>query len=147
MVDETLPKKLAELKESGAMSSDPKNILILMELIKQASLENEDLKEELENIDTVTAQMMVIDKDFKWWIRLGDGDFDYGEGEDESASFSMKSDWKTISGVLVGEIDGTAAYLAGSLKMEGNLQNSMAFGDYFEFAMDIIAELGYWKAK
>jgi len=147
MVDESLPKKLAELKESGALSSDPKNILILMELIKQVSLENEDLKEELENIDTVTAQMMVMDKNFKWWIRLGDGDFDYGEGEDENASFAMKSDWKTISGVLVGEIDGTAAYLAGSLKMEGNLQNSMAFGDYFEFAMDIMAELGYWKPK
>jgi putative sterol carrier protein len=147
MVDESLPKKLAELKESGALSSDPKNILILMELIKQVSLENEDLKEELENIDSVIAQMMVMDKNFKWWIRLGDGDFDYGEGEDENASFTMKSDWKTISGVLVGEIDGTAAYLAGSLKMEGNLQNSMGFGDYFEFAMEIMAELGYWKPK
>lgn len=147
MVDESLPKKLAEMKESGTMSSDPKNILVLMELIKQVSLENEDLKEELENIDTVTAQMIVADKNFKWWIKLGDGDFDYGEGEDENATFSMVSDWKTISGVMVGEVDGTAAYLSGSLKIEGNVQNTMAFGDYFEFAMDILGELGYWQAK
>jgi len=145
MVDENLSKELLEMKESGTMSKDPRNMLKLMELIKQVSLEHEDLIEELEGLDEIVAQMVVTDKNFKWWIRLGDGKFEFGEGEDENASFSMLSDWDTLSGVMSGEIDGTAVYMAGKLKMEGNVQDTMAFGDYFQFAMEILAELGYWK--
>jgi putative sterol carrier protein len=145
MVDENLAKELMEMKKNGSMSKDPKNMLKLMELIKQVSLEHEDLVEELEGLDEIVAQMVVTDKNFKWWIKLGDGKFEFGEGEDDSASFSMLSDWDTLSGVMSGEIDGTAVYMAGKLKMEGNVQDTMAFGDYFQFAMEILEELGYWK--
>jgi len=147
MVDENLAKDLVKMKENGTMSEDPKNMLKLMELIKQVSLENEDLIEELESMDEILAQMVITDKDFKWWIKLGDGKFSYGEGEDQNASFSMLSDWKTLSGVMTGEIDGTVVYMSGTLKMEGNVQDTMAFGDYFQFAMEILEELGYWKLK
>ncbi len=144
MIDENLAKELKEMKESGKMSEEPRNMLKLMELIKQVSLENEDLVEELNFLEGVTAQMKLNDKDFTWWISLGDGKFDYGEGENENATFSMESDWKTLSGVMVGEVDGTAAYMGGSMKIEGNTEDTMAFGDYFEFAMEIMKELGYW---
>lgn len=147
MVDENLAKELSGMKEAGTMSEDPKNMLKLMELIKQVSLENEDLIEELESMDEILAQMVITDKDFKWWIKVGDGKFEYGEGEDTNASFSMLSGWKTLSGVMTGEIDGTVVYMSGDLKMEGNVQDTMAFGDYFQFAMEILEELGYWKTK
>lgn len=144
MVDENLSKDLVEMKKNGTMSKDPKNMLKLMELIKQVSLEHEDLIEELESMDEILAQMVITDKDYKWWIKLGDGKFEYGEGENQNATFSMLSDWKTLSGVMTGEIDGTVVYMSGGLKMEGNVQDTMAFGDYFQFAMEILEELGYW---
>ncbi|MHA1843110.1 MAG: SCP2 sterol-binding domain-containing protein [Promethearchaeota archaeon] len=145
MVDENLVKELKEMKESGTIADDPKNMFKLMELIKQTSIEHEDLIDELDNLDEITAQMKLTDRDFKWWIKLGNGKFEYGEGENENASFSMLADWNTLSGVLTGQVDGTAAYMAGSLKIEGNVQDTMAFGDYFQLAMEIMAELGYWK--
>ncbi|MFX1256840.1 MAG: SCP2 sterol-binding domain-containing protein [Promethearchaeota archaeon] len=140
MVDENLANEVRELTEKG-LGDDPKNVLKIFELMKQASAEIDDIKEELEDIDQFIGQMVVDDRDFKYWVKIGDGVFDYGEGEQENPSFTMSSNWETTSGLMTGEIDGTSAYMSGDLKIEGNLQDTMAYGEFMAFAAETLRDL------
>jgi len=139
MVDEALANEVKKLRDDGL--SDPKDVLKIFELMKQASAEIDDLKEELEDIDQFVGQMVVEDKDYKWWVKIGDGAFDYGEGEGADPSFTMTANWETLSGLMSGEVDGTSAYMSGDLKIEGNLQDTMAYGEYLAFAAETLQEL------
>jgi hypothetical protein len=92
MVDQAIIDKVQELRKD--MGDDPKNLLTMQELMKQASAEIDDLKEELEDIDQFIGQMVVSDKNFKMWVKIGDGVYDYGEGGDDNASFTMTANWE-----------------------------------------------------
>lgn len=139
MVDEALANEVRKLRDEGL--GEPKDLLKIFELMKQASAEIDDLKEELEDIDQFVGQMVIDDKDFKWWAKIGDGVFDYGEGEGADPSFTMSANWDTMSGLMSGEIDGTSAYMSGDLKIEGNLQDTMAYGEYLQFVAETLQEL------
>ena len=79
MVDENLIKELKEMREKGP--SKPSDALKMYEFVKQMVDESEDLKEELDDIDTMVVQLIVTDFDYKYWVKLGDGAVDYGEGD------------------------------------------------------------------
>ena len=140
MVDLDLANEVKGLRDKG-LGDDPKLVLKIFELMKQASAEIDDLKEELEDIDEFVGQMVVEDKDYKWWVKIGDGNFDYGEGEGADPSFTMSATWATLGGLMSGEVDGTSAYMSGDLKIEGNLQDTMAYGEYLAFAAETMAEM------
>lgn len=142
MVDLNLANEVRELTEKGTMKEDPKNILKLMELLKQVSAEDEELKEELEDMDKIVGQMVITDKDFKYWLSSGEGVFDYGEGETDDPTFTMKANWETMGGMMSGEVDGTAAYMSGDLVIEGNLQDTMAYGEFMRIAVEAMQKLG-----
>ncbi|MFO7794600.1 MAG: SCP2 sterol-binding domain-containing protein [Promethearchaeia archaeon] len=137
-MDENLIKEVSKLMEEGM--EGPEDILILNELFKQASSEIEDLKEELADINQFVGQMIISDKDFKWWVKMGDGVYDFSKGEAEDPSFTMSANWETMSGMMIGEIDGTSAYMSGDLQIEGDLQNTIAYGDYLGLVADILQE-------
>lgn len=142
MVDLNLAKEVREMRETGSMKDDPKNILKTMELMKQASTEIEALKEELEDMDLIISQFVISEPDFKYWLKAGEGVFDYGEGETDDPSFTMKATWETFSGMLSGEIDGTSAYMSGDLVIEGNLQDVMGYGEFLRIAGEELQKLG-----
>ncbi len=127
MVDEQLIKELKEMREKGA--SQPSDALKLYELAKQLAEENEDVKEELEDIDTTIIQIVVTDIDYKYWVKLGEGTVDYGEGVNDDASVTMKATGAVWGQMSSGEVDGTSAYMSGDLVIEGNLQDAIAFGE------------------
>ena len=97
MVDLDLANEVRELTEKGTMKEDPKNILKLMELLKQVSAEDEELKE---------------------------------------------ANWETMGGMMSGEVDDTAAYMSGDLVIEGNLQDTMAYGEFMRIAVEAMQRLG-----
>ena len=139
MVDQDIIDKVQKLRTD--MGDDPKNLLVMQELMKQASAEIDDLKEELEDIDQFIGQMVVSDKEFKMWVKIGDGVYDYGEGETADASFTMTANWETMAGMMTGEVDGTSAYMSGDLQIDGNLQDVMAYGEYASFAAETMQEM------
>lgn len=71
MVDEKVIKELKELREKGA--SQPSDALKLYEFVKQLAEEEDELKEELEDIDTMVVQLIVSDADYKYWVKIGEG--------------------------------------------------------------------------
>ena len=139
MVDENLLKELKEAREKG--TSEPSAALKLYEFIKQLAAENEELKEELEDIDTIVVQQVITDIDYKFWIKFGEGSVDYAEGESDNASVTMKATQATWAGLQSQEIDSTSAYMSGDLVIEGNLQDAIAYGEILALALELGAEL------
>ncbi|MFX1323720.1 MAG: SCP2 sterol-binding domain-containing protein [Promethearchaeota archaeon] len=139
MVDANLINELKEMRDKGP--GEPSDALKMYEFIKQLAAENEELQEELEDIDTVVAQMEVTDVDFKYWVKFGEGAVDFGEGTSDESTVTMKATTATWSGLSSGEIDSTSAYMSGDLVIEGNLQDAIAYGEILGLAMELGAEL------
>ena len=139
MVDQSLIDDLKAMREKGPGA--PSDALKMFEFMKQLAEENEELKEELEDVDTVVAQMEVTDLDFKYWVKFGEGTVSYGEGDSDEASVTMKAAQATWTGLSSGDIDSTSAYMSGDLVIEGNLQDAIAYGEVLGLAMELGAEL------
>jgi len=68
----------------------------------------------------------------KWWVRVHDGTAESGKGEPpESPKLTLKAsvdDWVKI---MTGKLDGTAAFMQGKLKTEGDLGLAMKMTSMF----------------
>ncbi|MFX0104663.1 MAG: SCP2 sterol-binding domain-containing protein [Candidatus Hodarchaeota archaeon] len=140
MVDESLLKELKAIQEAGAASASANNLLKMYEFIKQISVENEDLKEELEDMD-IAIQLILTDADTKTWMTVKDGVLNYGEGDVDNPSFTLSSNLEVGAGIMLGEVDATSAYMAGDITVEGNLQDAMAFQEIIELALEAYEDL------
>jgi len=140
MVDEGLIKEVKALMDAGADAAEPAAIPKMLEFFKQIAVENEDLKEELEDMDIV-VQQVITDKDKKYWIKGQGGAITWGEGDVENPSFTFSCVLAVGVGMLYGEVDATSAYMAGDITVEGNLQDAMAFQEIIELAMEAFEDL------
>ena len=122
MVDADLISKVKGLIDAGADAAAPDDLTTMYELYKQIAVENEDLKEELEDMDIV-VQQVITDKDAKFWMKAKEGTLDYGTGDVDNPSFTFSCVLAVGAGMLFGEVDATSAYMAGDITVEGNLQN------------------------
>ncbi|MFX0046882.1 MAG: SCP2 sterol-binding domain-containing protein [Candidatus Hermodarchaeota archaeon] len=134
MVDQNLVNELKEIREKGTRK--PSDALKLFEFVKQLAEENEDLKEELEDIDTTVVQLVVTDINYKYWVKMGDGTVDYGEGEGDDPSVTLSATGAIWASLSSGELESTSAYMAGDLVIDGNLQDAIAFGEIQGIAME-----------
>ena len=98
------------------------------------------MKEEIEDMDTITVQLVMNDIDFKWWVKMGEGSFEYGEGETEP-TVSLKTSQENWAGMLSGEVDATSLYMSGDLIIEGNVQDAMAFGEVLGMMREELEDL------
>ena len=140
MVDEALLKKIKAAQDAGASAASAEEVMLMYEFTKQISLENEDLKEELEDMDIAISQILT-DIDKKYWLTVKEGILDYGEGDVDNPSFTMSSTLEVGAGILMGEVDATSAYMAGDITVEGNLQDAMAFQEIIELALEAYEDL------
>ena len=140
-MDEKLALEIKEMYDNKKVVEKPENLLKIYEFVKQFSAENEELQEELEDISEFQAQIHISEPEFKCWVKLGDGKFDYGEGEIDEPAFTLACTQEIIGGMMQGDIDSTSAYMAGDLKIEGSLQDSMAYGEFLRIAMELAQDL------
>ncbi len=141
MVSEDLLKSLKDLRD-GTGERKPSDALLLCEALKQLAVENEDIKEEIEDMDLTVVQFEYTDVGYKYWIKFGEGQVEYGEGEVEDPTATMKAASPTWAGMGSGEIDGTSAYMSGDLQIEGNLQDAIAYGEINGMVGDVLKEMG-----
>ncbi|MFW9877572.1 MAG: SCP2 sterol-binding domain-containing protein [Candidatus Thorarchaeota archaeon] len=140
-MDANLLKKLAELRD-GTGDRKPSEALVLLEALKQLAVENEEIKEEVEDMDTIIAQFEWTDVNYKYWLKVGEGEVDYAEGEADDPSVTLKATSAIWAGLGSGELDSTSAYMSGDLQIEGNLQDAIAYGDLNSLVSDTLRELG-----
>jgi rRNA-processing protein FCF1 len=91
MVDQALIEKLKKLRESPQTADKKEAIQTLFEVFKQASKEDKDLKEEVEDSD-LCMQFKILDSDEAFWISARDGGISYGEGEGSEVTVTMSAD-------------------------------------------------------
>ncbi|MFW9781665.1 MAG: SCP2 sterol-binding domain-containing protein [Candidatus Heimdallarchaeota archaeon] len=141
MVDLHLAKEIKEMYDNKKVSEKPDNIIKIYEFVKQLSSENDELREELEDINEFSAQIVISDPDFKCWVKLGGGNFEYGKGEVDNPSYTLSCKQEIMGGMMQGDIDSTSAYMAGDLTIEGSLQDAMAYGEFLRTAVEISRDL------
>ena len=108
----------------------PENILILNEVIKQFSAEDGELKKELEGFNKICGQFVVLDGDFKWWVKLGKVNYDYAEGKSDNPSFTMSANWKAMNDFILVKDYGVAALMNTDIKFDGDPQDIVSFAEY-----------------
>jgi len=141
MVDINLAFEIKEMYDKKKVSEKPENLLKIYEFVKQLSFENEELKEELEDMNVFSTQIIITDPEFKCWVKLGEGNFDYGKGETSNPSYTLSCKQEIMGGMMQGDIDSTSAYMAGDITVEGNLQDAMAYSEFLRRAMEISRDL------
>jgi putative sterol carrier protein len=140
-MDVDLLKKLAELRD-GKGERNPSDALLLLEALKQLAVENEEIKEEVEDMDTIIAQFVWTDVGYQYWLKVGEGEVDFAEGEADDPSVTLKAAAATWAGLGSGELESTSAYMSGDLQIDGNLQDAIAYGELNGLVTDTLKELG-----
>ena len=119
------------------LTDDPKILIEIDEQIKQASIENKQIKKRLNDIKQIIGQTIISDKNIIEWARVGDGVYDYGEGKIGNASFVLTMSWETLVGLLREEINIVSAF-ATKIQVEGSYMDMIKVSNFIEFAKDII---------
>jgi len=139
MVDKDLLMEMKEKLDAGSDSANIDDTLKVFELYDQLAQKDGYLKEEIEEME-LSVQLIINDRDKKFWVKVSDGKMNYGEGEFEDPSFTFSTDFETGSKILFGEIDATSAYMAGDITVEGNLADALAFQEIIELSMETFEE-------
>ena len=114
----------------------------LFSIFKELSLEDEDLREEVEDADFCMQYVMTNEgQEFKFWIACRDEKLDFGMGEGTDVSVTMTASAENIFAMFSGQADSTALYMSGDLTIDGNLQDAMAFGEIASIAAELLEDL------
>jgi putative sterol carrier protein len=61
------------------------------------------------------------DKGGKWWVKIHDGTAESGKGEVENPNLTLTADAADYVKISLGQLDGTAAFMQGKLKIKGDM--------------------------
>jgi putative sterol carrier protein len=67
----------------------------------------------------------------KWWIKIADGQATSGQGEVENPNLTLSADAGDYVKIATGQMDPTAAFMSGKLKVKGDMGLAMKFGSLF----------------
>ncbi len=68
----------------------------------------------------------------KWWLRIADGQATTGPGEVENPNLTMLADAGDFVKIILGQMDPTAAFMQGRLKIKGDMGLALKFQSMFK---------------
>jgi len=119
-------KKLIETK-----SFDPKNLPLFLKAVEEVAASNEDLQDELEDQDDVVI-MMEVPGITSAYMEIKDGKLTADEGAHDAPTVTVQMNEDIAAGLLTGEIDTASAYMAGDIKIVGEMAKAMALRSILE---------------
>jgi putative sterol carrier protein len=57
----------------------------------------------------------------KWWVKIHDGKAESGKGDAEAPNLTLSADSNDWVKIMTGQMDGTAAFMQGKLKIKGDM--------------------------
>jgi len=72
------------------------------------------------------------DQGGKWWIKIHDGQAEAGKAEAESPNLTLLADANDYVKIALGQMDGTAAFMQGKLKIKGDMGLAIKFQSFFK---------------
>ena len=70
----------------------------------------------------------------KWWIKVADGQATSGKGEAENPNVTLIADARDWVKITLGQMDPTAAFMQGKLKIKGDMGLALKFQSMFKRA-------------
>ena len=120
-MNEELKQRLAKkISESEFSASDLPDFLTAF---CEISNETEEIKTETQGWSS-KLQLDITDAD-KFWLQAADGTFTSGTGSIDSPDATLRTSGDIAARVFTGEKDATAAYMEGSLKVDGKLTDAL----------------------
>ncbi len=123
MVDKALVKELRDKIEKNTITLA--DIPRYLNIIKEVAKESEDIQDEIDGW-IKTVQFKVKDK-LDAWITFDNGEVDVAIGKKENADVTLIMDEAGAIGLFSGKIDGSTAYMAGTLRVVGPLPDAVKF--------------------
>src|SRR5438046_10161641 len=72
------------------------------------------------------------DQGGKWWVKIHDGKAESGKGDaPEAAQLTLLADAADYVKISLGQLDGTAAFMQGKLKIKGDMGLAIKFASLF----------------
>ena len=72
------------------------------------------------------------DKGGKWWLKIHDGVAESGKGEVENPNLTLLASAEDYVKIALGQMDGTAAFMQGKLKIKGDMGLAIKFQTLFK---------------
>jgi len=121
MLNEELRQSLAKkISDSEFTAADlPDFLTVFCEMCN----ESEDVQSEVKAWNA-KLQLDITDGD-KFWLTIADGNFTCGPGEIEAPDTTLRTSGDVAARVFTGEKDATAAYMEGTLKIDGKLNEAL----------------------
>jgi putative sterol carrier protein len=67
----------------------------------------------------------------KWYVKIADGKAEAGKGEVENPKLTLSADSSDYVKIALGQLDPTAAFMSGKLKIKGDMGLAMKFSSMF----------------
>ena len=120
-MNEELKQRLAKkINDSEFSATDLPDFLTAF---CEISNEAEDIQSEVQGW-SVKLQLDITDAD-KFWLKATDGTFTSGTGSIDTPDTTLRTTGDVAARVFTGEKDATAAYMEGSLKVDGKLNEAL----------------------
>jgi putative sterol carrier protein len=68
----------------------------------------------------------------KWWLKIHDGTAESGKGEVENPNLTLLASADDYVRIALGQMDGTAAFMQGKLKIKGDMGLAIKFQTLFK---------------
>ncbi|MFX0134731.1 MAG: SCP2 sterol-binding domain-containing protein [Candidatus Hodarchaeota archaeon] len=109
--------------------------------LEEISRTNEDFQDDFED-DEGIIQWKIGDN-INMYMEINEGKFTahLDEQHENPTVTLIVPDLKNAKGILRGEVDGNSAYMAGDLKIEGELPLSMKMGQAAEYLTEALSEI------
>jgi putative sterol carrier protein len=121
MLNEELRQRLAKKISEGEFTAT--DIPDFMTAFCEMCNESEDIQSEAKAWNA-KLQFDITDGS-KFWVRVTDGSFTYGSDDIEAPDTTLMTSGDVAARVFTGDKDATAAYMEGSLKIDGKLTDAL----------------------
>jgi predicted dehydrogenase/Xaa-Pro aminopeptidase/putative sterol carrier protein len=127
-VDEGLRQRLQEKIEGGRFGPD--DLGDFFTLFTQVANDMDETKDEVDGFDR--RFLLKLAGYGSVYLSIRDQTFEMGEGDIEAPDITLEMDAKLAAGMFTGTVDGTAAYMSGEFKIDGNIADAVKFGALVE---------------
>lgn len=115
----------------AAKSFDPKQFPLFIQAMQEISTTNTDLQQELSNVEN-TSINFTIPNVVNGFLKIEGGKLTGGEGQIPDAPLTIEIAESVARGMVTGESDIASAYMAGDVKLIGDMAEAMKLRPIFE---------------
>jgi alkyl sulfatase BDS1-like metallo-beta-lactamase superfamily hydrolase len=125
-------ERLKEIKEKGADSATPEDIPTGLDVITDFINTNPDAQKLIKDLK-LNASFIISDIG-TYLFSIANGKSEYAKKSESDTNFSLSTNLKTITEVLIGQSDAAIEWIKGNITVEGDFEKMVDFFELMELA-------------